>query len=97
MSAEAPSAQAADLASYVCSHVLDRSRPVLLVIREYDGDWIAACGGDDHEQSSECWFVVGWGHVLECDPAVGDIEALERGEEAERSAVTAPWVVSRLS
>ncbi len=97
MSAEAPSAQAADLASYVCSHILDRSRPVLLVIREYDDAWIAACGGDDHEQSAESWFVTGWGHVLEWDPAIRDIEALERGEEAERSDVTEPWVVSRLS
>lgn len=97
MSAEASSAHAADSASYVCSHVLDRSRPVLLVIRECDGDWIAACGGEDHEQSTDSWFVVGWDHVLKWDPAVGGIEALERGEEAERSDSTAPWVISRPS
>lgn len=94
MSAEAPGEQTADQASYVCSHVLDHSRPVLLVVREHDGDWVATCGGNDHEQSTGSWFVVGWGHVLEWNSAVGDITALERGEEAERSDVTASWVVS---
>lgn len=81
-------ARPTDSASYVCPHVLDRTRPILLVIRECDGDWIAACGGEDQEQSTASWFVVGWDQVFERDPAVGGIEGLERGE-AGQSELTA--------
>ena len=80
--------------SYVCIHVFDNSRPVLLVSRE-DGDWCFLCG-DTHPQSADHYRVVGLGHVVERDPSLRTILDLLPNEEAERSAVGGAWIRTNL-
>ena len=76
--------------SYVCIHVFDRSRPVLLVSRP-DGDWCFLCG-DVHPDSAEHYRVVGMGHVIEQDLSLKAVIDLLPNEEAERSAVGERWI-----
>jgi len=76
--------------SYVCIHVFDQSRPVLLVSRE-DGDWCFLCG-DLHADSADYYRVVGLGHVVERDPSLNSILDLSPNEEAERVAVGERWI-----
>lgn len=76
--------------SYVCIHVFDQSRPVLLVSRD-DGSWCFLCG-DLHPDSADHYRVVGLGHVIERDPSLGSILDLLPGEEAERAAIGERWI-----
>lgn len=78
--------------TYVCTHVLDRSRPVLYVTRP-DGDWCALCG-DEHPDDASAYRVVGIGHVLDYDPSVAEVLDLRPNQEAEREAVGEPWARS---
>jgi len=74
--------------AYVCTHVFSRERPVLLVDRS-DGDWSLVCG-DMHPQNASAYCVVGIGHILDADPTLEAIPALQPEGEAERSGVEAP-------
>ena len=80
--------------AYICSHVFDASRPVLLVSRE-DGDWSLMCG-DGHDFDRDLPKVVGIGHLLERDPSLNDVVDLPAGFEAERPAVGEPWERRRI-
>ena len=82
-----------NLKSYVCSHVFENKRPILLVVRE-DGDWMFMCGGADHV--SHQYRVVGVGHLVDRDPTLNDCADLPNGSEAERSAIGEPWLRSRI-
>lgn len=77
---------------FVCKHVLDRERPILLVSRA-DGPWCFLCGGT-HEQSTNDFKAVGLEHVLEQDASCLELLDLEEGWEAERRAPLAPWIRS---
>lgn len=74
--------------AYVCSHIFDATRPVLLVSRE-DGDWQLLCGGS-HE-ADEKPRVVGLNHLIERDPTLREILDLPSDWDAERNAVNASW------
>ncbi len=76
-------------AVFVCSHVFNDSRPVLLVARE-GGDWMYLCG--DTHSDGEPYQVVGAGHILSRDPTISKVMDLPDGWEAERSHVGAPWI-----
>lgn len=76
--------------AYVCVHVFDQSRPVLLVSRE-DGDWCFLCG-DVHPDSADHYRVVGRGHVVYRDFSLSSILDLLPNEEAERVAIGEPWI-----
>lgn len=75
-------------AAFVCGHVFEGSRPVLLVVRE-DGDWQLLCGGSHH--AGEKPRVVGLEHLLERDHRVREVMDLNEGWEAERSGGAAQW------
>ena len=77
---------------YVCTHVLNRSRPVLYVSRP-DGDWCMLCGAE-HPEDANAYRVVGIGHVLDEDPAIAEVLDLAPNQEAERAAVREVWVRS---
>ena len=62
--------------AYVCIHVFDGVRPVLLVTRP-EGDWCLLCG-ENHEDDASAYRVVGIGHVLERDGSL--LEVLDRAE-----------------
>lgn len=80
----------ADLKCYACTHVLAANRPVLYACRE-DGDLILACGGEDHDQSTDDWKVVHPSHLFDGDPTLTAAADLREGEQAERPTVGAPW------
>ncbi len=83
-----------NLKSYVCSHVFNMERPVLLVVHE-DGDWMFMCGKTDHGGSEDC-RVVGVGHLVDRDPSINRCADLPDGFEAERNAVGGHWSRKRI-
>jgi hypothetical protein len=78
-----------EVVAYVCSHIFDNTRPILLVSRE-GGDWQCLCGSG-HE-SNEVPKVVGLNHLLERDPSLRELENLQNDWEAERASVNDPWI-----
>lgn len=80
--------------AFVCSHVFEASRPILLVAVE-DGDLMLLCG-DTHSES-ERFHVMGANHLVERDPTVGEVLDLEDGYEAERAAPGQPWLRTPLT
>ena len=77
-----------DYGVYCCPNVFRGDRPVLLVIRDPDGDWQFLCGGDD--DSEECHHV-GVGHLLERDPSLKVMVNLSKASGAERDDVNGKW------
>ena len=78
-----------EVAAYVCNHIFNATRPVLLVSRE-DGDWQLLCGGTHDEDEKP--RVVGMNHLIEKDASLREILDLSSNWDAERSAVNAHWV-----
>jgi hypothetical protein len=83
------------LKSYVCIHVFNRIRPILLIVRE-KGDWMFLCGDTDHGGQND-YRVVGVGHVAELDASVNECADLPDDFEAERKSVGAPWIRTPIS
>jgi hypothetical protein len=81
--------------AYVCSHVFDGSRPILLVSRA-DGDWCFLCG-EEHPQDPSAYKVVGIGHVLDKDPTLHELHDLPAEWEAEREAIGQKWTRSQFA
>lgn len=79
----------AEKIAYVCSHVFENTRPVLLVCKD-GGDWQFLCGGDHDEK--EIPHVVGINHILQRDQSLLDVLNLEDDWEAERLSVGGDWV-----
>jgi len=81
--------------AYVCNHVFDRLRPILLVSRT-DEDWCFLCG-DNHPNDASAYKVVGIGHVLDQDPSLMQVHDLPPNWEAERKKVGEEWVRSQFA
>lgn len=79
--------------AYVCEHIFDGSRPVLLVAHE-GGDWQFLCG--QAHSSHTMPRVVGINHVLDADPSVKDVLGLPNDWEAERKSPTSEWVRTKI-
>jgi hypothetical protein len=77
-----------ETAAFICGHVFDGSRPVLLVSHE-GGDWQFLCGAD-HEPGDRP-RVVGINHLLDRDPSLQELLDLPPDWEAERQALGTPW------
>lgn len=75
--------------AFVCIHVFQHERPVLLVNRA-DGDWSFLCG-DLHDDDASACRVVGIGHVLEHDPSLMAVLDLPAEWDAERNEVGGDW------
>jgi hypothetical protein len=82
-----------DFAVYCCRHIFLKERPVLLVIRDPDGDWQFLCGGGD--DPDECHHV-GVGHLLERDPSLEVMANLSVAAGAERRGVGSKWIYFEL-
>ncbi|WP_437516468.1 hypothetical protein [Sorangium sp. So ce1099] len=78
-----------EVATFVCSHVFDGSRPVLLVARE-QGDWMYLCG-EPHDSNEE-YHVIGREHLIQRDPTLTDTLNLSDQTEAERESVGGQWI-----
>jgi hypothetical protein len=78
---------------FVCIHVFERSRPVLLVTRSND-DWCFLCGAV-HPDNPDQYKAIGMNHVLENDSSLLDVvDRLEPNQEAERIAESSDWLVT---
>ena len=77
-----------EMAVFVCSHVFEATRPVLLVARD-GSHWMYLCGGL-HEEDEE-YKVVGREHLLERDKTLEESLDLQDQMEMERAAVGGPW------
>lgn len=82
-----------EVAAYVCSHVFENTRPILLVSRA-GGDWQCLCGGE--HDSDEVPHVVGLNHLMERDPTLAELQDLPDEWEAERANVGDTWVRTRV-
>ena len=78
-----------EIAAYVCSHVFENSKPVLLVSHA-GGDWQCLCGGD--HAADEVPNVVGLNHLLDRDPSLRELEDLPVDWEAERTTTKHKWI-----
>jgi hypothetical protein len=78
-----------EIAAYVCSHVFENSKPVLLVCRA-GGDWQCLCGGE--HSADEVPNVVGLNHLLDRDPSLRELEDLPLDWEAERKTAKHKWI-----
>lgn len=75
--------------AYVCNHVFENVRPVLVVSRDRD-NWCFLCG-DHHPPSGPKYRTVGMGHVLARIPELSEVLDLEPNQSATRIAVGKPW------
>jgi hypothetical protein len=80
-----------EVAAYVCSHVFERTRPVLLVARD-GGDWQFLCGGE--HGPDDLPRVVGMNHLMDDDPTLPQLLDLPADWEAERRSSSDPWIRS---
>ena len=80
--------------AYVCSHVFENTRPILLVSKE-GGDWQCLCG-EQHEEN-EIPKVVGLNHLIERDPTLAELLSLPNDWEAERESVGKAWRKTKIT
>lgn len=78
---------------YICNHIFDKTRDVLLVCKE-DGDLQFLCGQGDH--NSDDVHVVGLNHLIERDPSLKEVLDIDEGFEAERDKINGEWSISRI-
>jgi hypothetical protein len=77
-----------NLGVFVCPHIFQDSRPILLVIHD-EGDWQCLCGEDDHDEKGH---LVGMGHLTDRDSSINELVDLPNGFEAGRDSVSSDWV-----
>ena len=77
------------LGVYVCQHIFENTRSILLVSHA-DGDWQFLCGGDDH--SGDVPQVVGVKHLLDRDSTLAEVADLPEDFDAERRFVGGGWM-----
>lgn len=82
-----------DFGVYCCPHVFREERPILLVIRDPDGDWQFLCGCDD--DNDDCHHV-GVGHLLKRDPSLEVMAKLKIATGAEKERKGDEWLYFEL-
>lgn len=83
----------AEVPAYVCSHVFEDTRPVLLVSRA-DGDWQCLCGAQ--HAPNELPRVVGLKDLIDRDASIGDLWDLPTNWEADRAFLGSNWCRRKL-
>ena len=98
---------APDLTVFVCPHVFAKERPILDVIRDFDGTWQFLCGHDfaDPDSAPEDGSShqpdggpqkIAVRQLLEREPTLAQMAALEEGHFAERESETTKWLFGEL-
>ena len=78
-----------DVIAYVCKHVFDNQRPILLIILHSDG-WQCLCG--ELHQEAEIPKIVGIGELAAIDPSINEVLDLHFDWQAERASVGDQWI-----
>ncbi|HTK19392.1 MAG TPA: hypothetical protein VL442_07765 [Mucilaginibacter sp.] len=81
--------QPGNTACFVCDHVMNRNRPILMVIHNIDGDWQFVCGLSDHDNSNI--RIISLQQAAEIDPSINDIYEIPAGVGADRESVNGKW------
>jgi hypothetical protein len=77
-------------ACFVCNHVLNKERPILLVSHdEADSNWQFLCGKNDHDDQSI--RIISLEEVTELDNSINDLFDLPEGVTAERVDIGLTW------
>jgi hypothetical protein len=80
---------------FCCGHVHRQERPILLVTHETDGDWQFLCGGTDHHDPDDLFYLHLY-HMLDADPTLHDVGDLHLGWEAERVDAASGWIRTKI-
>lgn len=80
--------------TFVCSHVLNKEKPILYASHDSDGDWQFLCGGDDHTEADA--NIISLKQVVELDPTVNDLYEMPKNVGAERKSIKDKWKPFRL-
>ena len=73
---------------FCCPHVFRKEKPILLVIRDPDGDWHFLC--DKGEKKNDCHHI-GVGHLLQRDKTLDVMVNLSVATGAKREDVLSEW------
>jgi hypothetical protein len=79
-------------ACFVCEHVVNRTRPILLVTHDEDEEyeyWQFLCGEADHDESNI--KIISMKRATEIDPAINDVYDMPVGVKADRKSINAKW------
>ncbi len=79
-------------ACFVCEHVLNKTRPILLVTHDEDTEyeyWQFLCGETDHGNGSI--KITSMRKATEIDPTINELHELKLGVSADRKNIAAPW------
>lgn len=82
-----------EIPAYVCSHIFENSRPILLVSRA-GGDWQCLCG--EQHKIDEMPNVIGLNHLMDRDPSLIELQNLPADWEAERRDVRSVWIRTKI-
>ena len=88
-----------ELTVFVCPHVFAKERPILDVIRDFDGKWQFLCGHDFDAPDNgpkDGPQKIPVSKVLERDKSLTPMAELEVGHFAEREAENTDWVFGEL-
>jgi hypothetical protein len=76
--------------AFVCVHVFEHERPVLLVSLVGD-DW-SFLSGELHPEDADSYRVVGIGHLFDHDQTLAAVPELAPNCDAERETIGASWI-----
>jgi hypothetical protein len=79
-------------ACFVCDHVMNRIRPILLVTHDEDDEyeyWQFLCGESDHDESNI--KIISIKQATDIDPSINDLYEMPVGVSADRKSITDQW------
>jgi hypothetical protein len=82
------------LPAFICNHIFENTKPILLVCHNADGDWQFLCGGT--HAFGEKPKVVGIVHLLERDPTLKNLVDMPVDYEAERESIGSKWIITKI-
>ena len=79
-------------ACFVCEHVINRRRPILLVTHDEDEEyeyWQFLCGESDHTEANI--KIISIKQATEIDPSINDLYEMPLGISADRKSINDKW------
>jgi hypothetical protein len=77
-------------ACFVCGHVMDKSRPILLASHEKeDGCWQFLCGFNNHNDADI--KIISLKQAVEIDSSINELFEMSLGLAADRKSVNHKW------